>query len=518
MRSVGRAALVAMAIVAGFVATAPWHIAAREVGRVSVALVIAGIIFVAMAWRQLLVLLSIEYRASTVTIVFASACVALFLLRVTTAQFLSLNVNAWDFSIYFDRPLERTVHGQLLFSDYLGTSTLAAHADFITLLFAPLYAVHPSPWWLVAGQALVLAAGVIGGFAAFRHILVDDAAALLLAAAFLFNRYTAKTAQYVFHHEVFYPAALFLAVWAFLTRRRFLLVLAALFVLLIKQDAFLPLIGMAITFAVFFGRRWDAAWVTGLAITGFALDYFLVMPHFASAAQPWYSWYWGTWGVTPLDAAVQIALHPLRVGVALWHSGAPRLLATLLLAPLFGFEWFIAATPAMVVAGVAQFAKLRQFDLYYSMPFLPLLFCGTAAGVARLTKRRLTRMRICCVAIFLTCAFTGSGYVIPRSRREATRTQAILAALRDELPVRIESSLYPHAGYERSRMILDRADVSAATAYLFVADADPYPLSPGQLKQLRKALLRSEQFTIERDGDLEFFIPRSNQRGESYRQ
>src|SRR5205814_1703290 len=108
--------------------------------------------------------------------------------------------------------------------------------------------------WLIVGQAAILAAGCCAAFAVFRRILNDDVAALALTLAFLLNRYTAKTAQYVFHFEVFYPLMLFLLVYAFLSRRPILLVVSRLLTMAIKQDALRPLAGLAIAFLGFFRR------------------------------------------------------------------------------------------------------------------------------------------------------------------------------------------------------------------------------------------------------------------------
>jgi len=510
-----RAALVAAAaLLALFLVTAPWAVAGHEV-RFAAPLGAAVLLVVAAAAARpgrLRGLLQTPFRLSLPAMLLATLAVFLFLLRIAVAQYASLHLNAWDFSVYFDRPLERTVHGQLLFSQQLGTSTLAAHADWIVLLFVPLYALHSSPWWLIAGHALVLTAGCVTGFYALRRLCGDDVAALALTAGFLFSRYTAKAAQYGFHHEIFYPAALFLVIYAALARRRWLLLLACLLTLAIKQDAFLPLGGMAL--ALLSMRRPRAALaVLALALGGFACDYFVAMPHFAATAQPWYAWYWSDFGSTPLRAGAGIITHPGLAASRLAASEVPRLLATLLLLPLLGAEWLLAAAPSLVVYGVAALPQLRHFDLYYSMPLLPLLYCSAASGVARAAAWAASRwrmpampaLRVVAVAVFLASAFTGAGYVIPASRIEAERVPLLLAQAPSGSAIRIQSSLYPHAGYALNRRPLDRDQPAADECYLLLADAPSYPLTPRRLAQLRAALLAEGRGAI-RDGRLELFL------------
>jgi uncharacterized membrane protein len=505
----------AASVVAGFVITAPWRIGTADIGRVSASLV-AGYAIIALAVatrpRAALTALDADGEASALTLCLFAMGVFLFLLRLTTSHFFALDVNAWDFSVYYDRPLYRTVHGRFLFSDVLGTSTLAAHADFIVLLFAPLYVLRPSPYWLVAAHAVILTAGVVAAYAALRTIIDDDVGALLLASAFLLNRYSAKTVQYGFHHEVFYPVALFSIIAGFRARRNALLICATIGAVLIKQDAFLPVSGVAVAFMIFSTRRRTAFAILLVAILAFCLDYLVVMPHFAGTRNPWYGSYWSAWASTPARASLQMATHPLRVAECVSTSGTVRLIATLLLSPLIGFEWLAAAAPALIVYSTASLEKLRQFDLYYSMPVLPLLFCAAGAGVTRAAgfvefpfRRRVKRLACC--AVLLAASLSGAGYVIPRNRPERDQVGLFVSRVPKSVPIRIQSSLYPHAGYEDRLLLVVDASIVVGCAYLIDVESNAYPLSANQLERLAHALRRSGRYTHVRDGALEMFIP-----------
>jgi uncharacterized membrane protein len=519
----GRVLLVACGVFALFLLSAPWHVGTREVGRVSVGLALALTTLLLLlaarpdearaAWEGLL---RGEFRASRLAVtIFAVACFV-FLLRICVAHFLALNVNAWDFSIYFDRPLERTVHGDFLYSDFLGRSTLSAHADFILLAFVPLYAVHATPYWLVGGQAVAVTLGAVCGFAVFRSILNDDVAAFALAGAFVLNRYTAKAVQYVFHFEVFYPAVLFLLIWAFLTRHNGIVIIATILAILIKQDAVLALAGCAMLFLVVYRRPRIAAAVLSLAIAGFTIDYFLIMPHFAGSAHPWYAWYWLAYGPSPLGAATAMAAHPVRVVKDVMRSDVPQLILTLLATPIVGLEWLLAAFPIIAIDATAAVPKLRELDLYYSTPLLALMFTGAAVGIRRMStfihclwsfETRMTQRMIAC-SLLLVCAFAGAGYTIAARRPEVSGVEPLLNRVPPRTPILIQSALFPHAGYEVDGRVITDSVIDPRSAYMLAAHANAYPLNGLQLRNLRNGLAASGRFILLSERGVDLFLPK----------
>ncbi len=491
-----------------FVLTAPWRVAGREINRLSAPLgAAAGLSLLALipsTWRRALAgfVRARHGPLSRRTILLASLVAAAFLARVLMGRYRSLDLNAWDTALFFDHPIAATLTGRPLFCDVTGRSYLGTHASYGLLAFLPLYAIAASNLWLLAAQAFAIAAGAAAGFLVFRRILDDDLGAGMLAAAFLLNAPTARTVQYGFHPEAFYPLAVFLLWLGLLSNRPWLLVAGTLLAVGVKEDSVLILAGFALSVAIF-PRRYRVGAVVGAAgIAAFLLSTRLVMPRISGASpdRPWYASYWASWGDSLPSAALAMVTHPLQLGRTLLHSGIPDLLEPLLLLPLAGPEGLVAALPALVPYGGADFRQLRGFALYYAMPVLPFLFVGTAYGLRRIAKtlpgRRAVALLVLCV-----CALDGGSYTFRRPNPALPDIAPALASLGGRA-VRIQGSLYPHAGYLASRRVLDQAHpVAPSEAVLLDPETNPYPFT------------RTEMATLVTKLDSDAGYRRSNMRG-----
>jgi len=500
------------AFCAAFLLTGPWRIAGRDVGRTTAPLSVvflAALLALAASpgWRAWTWewLAASHPRLSRRGLALFVLAVAAALARIVLAKFAALEVNAWDFSLYFDRPVESVLHGRLLYSDLLHGSTLGDDASFAMFAFVPLYAVAASPLWLVLAPAAAIAAAAGAAFLLFRDVFEDDAAALLLSSAFVLHSATARAVQYVFHVEVFYPLAIFFSLWALRRKRPVAFAAGIALLLSLKEDALLPATVLAL-FALLLraDRRWIAAsWLAAAAV--FATDYFVVLPRFSGggATRPWFSWYWAKYGPSPLSAMAGIAGHPFRAAADVARSGIAKLLEPLLFLPLAGFEGFAATLPALVPYAVAQHGKLSRFSLYYPMPVLPFLFIAAGWGLARLARRfRDPRraFRVGAALLFAACALDGAGYVLARPRPERREIGPLLDRLPPATPAFLQGALLPRAGYATRFTVLDRdGGIPDGThAYLLDAGADPYPFLPGELRALALRLDGDPRYAAER--------------------
>jgi uncharacterized membrane protein len=495
--------LLAAAFFAAFLLTGPWRIAGREIGRTPAVLAVVAVLgsmafAVRPGWRAWAreFLSTEDVALSRRGLVIFCLAVAAALARILLARFAALEVNAWDFSLYFDRPVESVLHGRLLYSDLLKGSTLGDDASFAMFAFVPLYAIFPSPLWLVLAPAVAIAGAAGAAFLLLRATFEDDVAALLLSAAFVLHSATARAVQYVFHVEIFYPLAIFLSLWALCRKRPVAFAAGLVLLVSLKEDALLPATALAL-FALLMraDRRWIAAsWLAAAAV--FAADYFVVLPRFSAsgAGRPWFSWYWARYGSSPLAAAAGIAGHPLRAAADVARSGLGNLLEPLLLTPLAGLEWLAAALPALVPYAVAQHGKLSRFTLYYSMPVLPFLFIAAGWGLARIARRfrknRIAAFRIGAALVLAACALDGAGYTLARPRPERSRIRPLLSELSPDTQAYVQGALLPHAGYAARFSVLDRdgAVPDGAHAYLLDPDADPYPFAGNDLRALARTL------------------------------
>lgn len=473
-----------------FVATGPWRIAGRDVGRLSAVFTPAAqlvlLALVKPSWRRSLLrfLREREVRVSTRGLILATGAASLFLCRVVFGRWMSLDINAWDTSLFFDGPISETLAGRPLFCAFLGKTALAFHGSFLLFAFVPLYALKASALWLLAAHAAAIAAAAAVSFLLFRRILLDDFAAALLATAFLLSSYTARIAQYAFHPEVFYLPALFLLLYGYAARRPALLVAAVLLAVSIKEDAILPLGGFALAAAVF-DRRWrPAALALAAGLATFLVGTRIVIPHYSGepAGRPWYWTYWAAFGQTPVSAAMGMLQHPVRLAGDMARSGLPHLIEPLLLLPLAGYEWILAALPALVVYSASSNPQLSQFSIYYSAPVLPFLFAAAAQGLRRVTQffdagpeRDRFNLRLGALLLFAVCVFDGAGYRLTRPDPARLEIGPALASL-DGRPVSVQGSLLPHAGYRRAmRVLQEDRPPGPREAILLAPHTSPYP-------------------------------------------
>jgi len=504
------------ALVAAFVLTAPWRIDGRDIGRLSPCLAVAGLLaaltLLPREWRRAWgeAFRSPDVRISQRALACASAAVAIFFGLVLADRWRALSLSAWDTTLFFDHPIAATGTRGLLYCRSTGASYLGTHASWVLLGFLPCYAVAASPLWLLAAEALALSAGTALGFLVFRRLLGDDPSAALLAAAFVLNPYTARTVQYGFHPEAFYPAAVFLLWLGLLDARPAFLGAGTVLALSVKEDSLVVLLGFALGAAIFERRYRAAAAVAGAAIAVFLVSTRIVMPHASGAGpdRPWYASYWASWGDSTPAVARAMLGHPGRMARAVAASGAPDLFVPLLLLPLAGPEGLVPALPALLPYAAADYRPLREFALYYAMPLSPFLFVAAACGLRRLGRGIATR-RLAAIAVLCASALVGAGYTWRRPHPARLDLPAVFHAIGDR-PVCIQGSLYPRAGYAESRRVLESArPPSPEEAILLCPGTDPYPYSARDLDAFEAGLTADPRYVREmRPGGLVLFTPR----------
>ncbi len=514
-----------LALVATFVLTAPWRLGGRDLNRLSVALGTAALLFAAAmlspSWRRALARLLRErdVHVSKGGVILAAGIAALFLCRVVFGQWMSLDINAWDTGLFFDGPIFETLAGRPLYCAFVGRSALSRHAFYLLFTFVPFYAVTASAVWLLAAHVAAMTAAVTVSFLVFRRVLRDDLAAAFVAGAFLLNTFTARIAQSGFHLEVFYLPALFLLLYAYAARRPVLFAAAVLLAVSIKEDALLPLGGFAVAAAIF-DRRWrPAVLALGASLVTFFVGTRLVIPHFSGdpPGHPWYSNYWFSYGETPVSAAFGMLLHPARLLADIGRSGLPHLLEPLLLLPLLGYQWFLAALPALVVYSVSDNPQLSQFTISYSTPILPFLFAAAAAGLWRVTgwfpaarepEASRLRRRVGALLLLVVCALDGAGYTLTRPDPARKEVGPALASLNGK-PVAVQGSLFVRAGHTAAVRVLDpEREPAGSEAILLAPRTNPYPYSRPDFDALVLRLLADPRYRhIQTEGGLLLFTP-----------
>jgi len=449
-----------------------------------------------------------EWQPTRRQILVAALVIGPALFWYVLTRFQSGQINAIDFTIYYDRPCFQTVHGRPLFvevSDTPGFSfrtELADHAYWAMLPVCSLYALRATPLWLHALSALAIVAGAWHVLRICRRLGTGGVLAAASALAFVLNDNTARTLNYGFHPEVLYAWFIPWMIDAALSGARSSFVLATVLAVLVKEDACLPLFAASVGLAL---HRWKSlsrpdrflhlVLPVALAVANLVFFYGFVLPRLIGQTRPTYSHFWGNYGETPIEAVLGMAAHPLRVLAGVAHSGIFKALAPFLFLPLVGWRWSIGTLPIVVLYGASANDQVQAFGIYYAIVLVPFFVLGAAEGALALARRLgaspgRTQV-VAATALLLGSLFVGvghRGYSFRPWKPEIAAVPAALGRLASEPLVLVQSGLFPHAGYdERFRLLTPetlRDPKSAGAPVLLARRIDAYPFRTADLDEL----------------------------------
>ena len=386
-------------------------------------------------------------------IVWRTAAVTfLVLFWIVLTRFRAGDINAADFTIYFDRPLYQTLHGRPLFvetADLVGfshRSELAVHAYWALLPIAALYAIRATPLWLLALSVLAVVLGAVRVFRILQRLGAGSVLAAATAMAFVLNANTARALMYGFHPELLYAWFIPWAIDAAFRRARVEFIAATLAAVLVKEDAVLSLFAMAVVLLLARERPRTIPDIllyivapVALSLVNLGLYYRFVLPAFAGSTVPVYAVFWGTYGSTPLRALLAMAMQPWRpVGETL-SPGVARVLAPHLFLPLFAWRWSVAVLPILVLFAASTNPQIREFGIYYAIPLVPFLVPAASLGAlaaARRVMRDERSARVAAAAIVLAGAVVvygdRAGYMLRPWKPEVSATPGVVRALAGE--------------------------------------------------------------------------------------
>jgi hypothetical protein len=290
-----------------------------------------------------------DWNPSRRTVRVAAVIVGLVVFWFVLTRFRSADINAVDFTVYYERPNFQTLQGHPLYVESADDpqrayrSLFAIHSHWIMLPLALFYAVWASPLWLLA---LSVAAVVIGAVYTLRIVQSIGAGGPIASAsalAFVFNANTARTLNYGFHAEVLYAWFVPWMIHAGVQRRWRSFLVAALLVVAVKEDAFLLLIAGVVALLLHHGlprasesmpgesrgrmlSRGECAVVLApavVAIENLSFYFRYAMPRFSATGKPFYSNYWANYGPTMMSAMFGMLSRPFSVLSSTITSGIP---------------------------------------------------------------------------------------------------------------------------------------------------------------------------------------------------
>jgi len=265
------------------------------------------------------------------------------------------------------------------------------HLSPIMYLFVPAFWVAPGPVVLLVAQSLALAAGGLAVFGLARTRLHDERPAAAFALLYLVNPSLHGINVRDFHAAALAIPLLLVAFWAVEAGRPWWALAPAALVLLCREDAALPVIGLGAWMAL--GRR---RWVIGAlaaaaALALLAVDVRWIIPAYRGEPYSHLGRY-AQLGGSLTGIVVGALAHPLQT-VGMLESGGRVVYLAAMLAPLaflprLGGWDLVGVLPALAQNLLSADPVLYNFRAQYQAFVLPFLVLAAIGGYARIERRR----------------------------------------------------------------------------------------------------------------------------------
>jgi len=267
---------------------------------------------------------------------------------------------------------------------------LADHWSPILALLAPLYWIHDDPTTLLVAQGVLFALAIPPLWVYTRRKL-GPGAAYFVCVAYALSLPVMEAVIFDFHEVAFVPVLTAVMVERFDAGKRWAGVLAALALLLVKEDMGLLVAGFG-AYLLLLRRRPDtwfglAFMVGGVAVTWVATQ--VLIPAFGGSATFYFAY--SQFGPTMGSAVADMLTHPLH---ALHVFITPWVKARTMIGLLAAFGFLPLASP-MVVAVLPLLAErmlASGYPLWWQAKFqydafvVMILCCAAVDGAARLQR------------------------------------------------------------------------------------------------------------------------------------
>jgi len=264
---------------------------------------------------------------------------------------------------------------------------LADHWSPVLALLAPLYWIHDSPATLLVAQGVLFALAIPPLWAYSRRRL-GPGAAYFVSVAYALSLPVMEAVIFDFHEVAFVPVLTAVMVERFDVGKRWHGILAAVALLLVKEDMGLLVAGFG-GYLLLTRRRWTGlAFVAGGVAATWAATHLLI-PAFGGSAT--FYWAYGQFGSTLGSALLNVITHPLH---ALHVFVTPWVKARTMIGLLAMFGFLPLASP-MVVAVLPLLAERMlasgyplwwQAKFQYDAFLVMILCCAAVDGAARLQR------------------------------------------------------------------------------------------------------------------------------------
>ena len=382
-------------------------------------------------------------------------------------------------------------------------SVLGDHFSPILVVLAPLYWIHDAPQTLLVAQAVLLAAA-IPPLWIYAQRLVGVAGAYCVVGVYALSWPVAAAVNFDFHETAFVPVLSAIMLERYQSGRRWQCVLAAVGLLLVKEDMGLLVAGFGLYLLTRPGdRRLGLGFLLGgVAWTELATRVFIP----ASGGSATYYWAYGALGSNMQRAAVHVLTHPWDAVAQLW---TPHLKLTtmlwlvlpLLLLPLASPLTLAVLPPLAARMLASSFPNWWGEQYQYNVALVIILIAAGVDGAARLRRFKVDRFWpiAALIVTVVTVSQFAFGDALHRTFYQQTaRTRAAArasAAVPSGVAVETANAIGPHVS-DRTKVLL--WDTTPRWAPWVVADVGyhTFPFPSRAAQRARVAMLEAAGYQI----------------------
>ena len=413
--------------------------------------------------------------------------------RVLIDIHLGLGTSSYDIGLY-DQGTWLLSRFEAPFVTLMGRNLLGDHASLVMFFVVPFYWVLPGSETLLVLQTVAIGAGALPLFAYSRKALENDYLAVAIAACWLLNPAVNGTAYENFHPDGFIGFFLPLALYAALTEKWRLYVIAFLLCLTVKEDVALVMVPLGIFVAITKNRKWGLI-TAAASVVATILGMFVLMKSLIGVPtrNAWRIPFGGPGGFIK-----ETLTNPINVWRHLTSEDRPLYLWKMI-APFAGIFLLVpnlAVISALVLLAniVSTFWYQFHIEYHYSLIAVPGLLFGSVYALQRIHMRY--RKMLVTVVVVCTMATSYLWSPLPFARTPIPHWPAshpVAVAARDiisEVPpgasIAVFHSLAPHLAHRKEvyqfptpfRTVLYGVDLSLENTRLPEAETVEYVVLP----------------------------------------
>ncbi|MAF14211.1 MAG: hypothetical protein CMI53_04990 [Parcubacteria group bacterium] len=379
----------------------------------------------------------------------------------------TFQTQTWDLAA-FEQSFYNTVHGNLMWNNFEGTSHFAIHFSPFLLLLVPIYFVFQSPYTLLIIQSLALALGALPLYFLAKEKM-EKKWAILVSLLYLLYPSLHWVNLFDFH-AVPFAVPLILAAFYFIQKNNYLW--SSIFLILtatVAENMIVAVFFIGVYLLLFKNRKY------GLAVALLSLIYFIlvakvIMPAFGGGIVRLDRY--TDFGDSATSIITGVILNPSLTLQTIFTQAKMIYLLKVFLSvaflPFVAWQTLVLTIPGLLQNLLTtfnfQFANFYQYDSI----LIPFILISTALGIRKTLNKFSTKIVLGSV-IFMTIAgfvwnspLSPLNFPLPRFTDERAKVfREIVKQIPPEASVAAYTNLVPHLTHRQNINMLGHEKVLA---------------------------------------------------------